>query len=51
MRNKLIVKRPSVFLDLNKIESHSGYFRDDDPSEGICHSQISVEQLKLDDVA
>jgi hypothetical protein len=51
MRNKLIMKRAGVFFDLHKIESHGGYLRDDDPSEGICHSQVSVEQLKLDDVA
>ena len=38
-------------MDLNKIESQSGDFCNDDPAQGIGHCQVSVQQLELDHVA
>ena len=49
--DELVVKRARVLLDLNKIEGHSGDFRNDDPAQGICDCQVSVKQLELDHVA
>jgi len=49
--DELIMEGARVLLDLNKIESHSGDFRNDDPSQSVCHRQVSVQQLKLDHVA
>ena len=51
MSNELIVQRTRVLLDLNKIEGHSGDFRNDDSSQCICYCEVSVEQLKLDHIA
>ena len=49
--DELVVKGARVLLDLNKIEGHSGDFRNDDPAQGIGHCQVSVQQLELDHVA
>ena len=49
--DELVVKGTGVLLDLDKIESHRGDFRNDDPPQCICYSQVGVQQLELDDVA
>jgi hypothetical protein len=40
--DELIMKGSSILLDLNEIESHSWDFRNDDPSQCICDSQVSI---------
>ena len=40
--DELIMEGARVLLHLNKIESHSGDFRNDDPSQSVCHRQVSV---------
>ena len=48
--DELVVKGARVLLDLNKIEGHSGDFRNDDPAQGVGDCQVSVKQLELDHV-
>ena len=37
-----------VGIHLDEIDGHGGYFREDDPAEGVCKSQGDVIQCKID---
>ena len=46
--NEFVGQDGCVGVDLDEIDGHGGYFREDDPAEGVCKRQGDVVQRKID---